>query len=387
MSPLTTTTSPSLKLDSQDFKSNTRTGDPPSPPSMQESVQMLTREDVAVKLMDGLGKEKRGDDSEVWRDQEKAVNGRGDERVNEEEAQEEDHVDGLLSPVGEISMIEHQDDIIPGSTARHDTTSQREDLTEEGQEVSSTPLISDDKSDYPSSIPVPNDNAPTSPSTPSLLPKSTSPKPPHRYPIANRRLKGWISSLNHPRAVSSLSNQDITLTPPRSSSTSDLPRGRISSVHVHQQPSIPGGRRISGAMQYAFQSQSQSRGPPGQVDDESQVIDGDGDQGGNDEREEDTEEVIGLAQEQLSPEEEARIRYEVGLSQDQDEIWMEYVRNQLSSLFPDFFGADPSQLGAQMGESSFQGPQHDQSEVNDEYDAGLEEIEVERRGSPLYEHP
>ncbi|OCF62106.1 hypothetical protein L486_01773 [Kwoniella mangroviensis CBS 10435] len=384
----------SLNLSSDDFKGDSKTGDPPPPPLEQESVQTLTREDVAVKLMDELEKDKGGGSSKVWDDRENAVN-----EVNVD-VDEEDHVDGSLSPTGEVSMIDKQDD------ERVD----KSPVAFEGQNVS-TPLFSDDKQDYISpAILLSTDrreaNEDPAPTSEVIEDERTAPAGPARYPIANRRPKGWISSLNHPRAISNLTDQQIALTPPRSSSTSDLPkaenRARVSSVHIHQQQRA-GTRRISGTMQYAFtqpQSQRASRERPlhneEQSEDQDQAGNGDGDISIVDDDQEEGEDVV----EQLSPEDEARIRYEVGLSQDQDEIWMEYVRNQLSSLFPDFFGADPGQLQAQMGEATYLGHGYQQEAESGVYQESQQEgamegdgeggeqmtMEdgVERIGSPLF---
>ncbi|WWC95710.1 hypothetical protein V866_002576 [Kwoniella sp. B9012] len=395
--------STSPNLSSKDFKGDTKTGDPPSPPLEQEPVQVLTREDVAVKLMDELEKDKKGESSKVWNGREKAATG------DHGDVDEEDHVDGLLSPTGEISMVEERDSPMPDKSP----------VTMEGENAS-TPLISDGRRDYISSSVLPSTSVPEkgeskedpapispiiegSPTAPAVPPGSASIA---RYPMGNRRPKGWISSLNHPRAISNLTNQQMALTPPRSSSTSDLPkaenRARVSSVHVHQQQR-GGTRRISGTMQYAFaqprpQSQRTTRESPVQHRAEGEQEVGYGDEGVNGDGllvgDNEEEELV----EQLSAEDEARIRYEVGLSQDQDEIWMEYVRNQLSSLFPDFFGANPGQLQSQMGEATYLRHEHQQEAEYGVYQESQREGEmegeggeqmgmedgVERIGSPLF---
>ncbi|WWD04481.1 hypothetical protein V865_002551 [Kwoniella europaea PYCC6329] len=398
--------STSPNLSSKDFKGDTKTGDPPSPPLEQEPVQVLTREDVAVKLMDELEKDKKGESSKVWNGREKAATG------DHGDVDEEDHVDGLLSPTGEKSMVEERDSPMPDKSP----------VTMEGENAS-TPLISDGRRDYISSSVLPSTSVPEkgeskedpapispiiegSPTAPAVPPGSASIA---RYPMGNRRPKGpkgWISSLNHPRAISNLTNQQMALTPPRSSSTSDLPkaenRARVSSVYVHQQQR-GGARRISGTMQYAFvqpQLQTQSQHTAGQGPSENEV-EAEAENEGDDRDDdisfiEDNEEAEVV--EQLSAENEARIRYEVGLSQDQDEIWMEYVRNQLSSLFPDFFGADPGQLQAQIGEATYLRREHQQEAEYGVYQESQRKREmegeggeqmgmedgVERIGSPLF---
>nr|KIR85148.1 hypothetical protein I308_04399 [Cryptococcus tetragattii IND107] len=55
--------------------------------------------------------------------------------------------------------------------------------------------------------------------------------------------------------------------------------------------------------------------------------------------------------EETVEEEEDRLRFQVSTTQDEDEVWMAYVRQQLGVLFPDFFSTDPSQL-ARSAESA-----------------------------------
>ncbi|WWC66006.1 uncharacterized protein I303_108628 [Kwoniella dejecticola CBS 10117] len=403
----------------------------PSPPPVaqeQETVQMMSREDVMVKLLEErqAGNKKKvieyAHEDSAASNGFKADNGEHLKKVStdhdrQDETLELDCIDGMLSPtIGEISMIEQQDDPMiskvqhqisgpsdshqddPSSTSSHRLSHADED------EIISTPLSSDEKQDYPivnpansgpppsthhhsiqdpAEIALPVSSPSTQPPPPPLpslesstkKPKATSPM--QRFPIPNRRPKGWISSLSHPRAVSSLNNQVLHFTPPRSSSTSDVPhsnsdpiepvsahaprdyqhqlhnqyqhpaRGRLSSVRVDQQHAS--GRRVSGAMQYAFQLQSAANiyaHQSGEEESEGHGSDGNEDGGEIDDNGDGPYDgALGSESIQaLSPSEEARIRYEVGLSQDQDEVWMEYVRNQLSALFPDFFGADPAQL-------------------------------------------
>ncbi|WVQ66162.1 uncharacterized protein L199_004340 [Kwoniella botswanensis] len=372
-------------LSSNDFKGDTKTGDPPSSPLEQEPVQVLTREVIAVKLMDEVEKDKKGESSKVWNGREKVAPG---DNVN---ADEEDHADGSFAPPGEVSIIDEQ-----GSPR----TEKSLVANEEGNV--STPLISNDKQDYISSstlvstptvedskiIDDPSILSPAIEASPTAPAVSRGTASIARYPRGNRRPKGWISSLNHPRAISNLTDQQIALTPPRSSSTSDLPkvenRARVSSVHVHQQQR-GGTREISGTMQHAFaqpQPQSQRMSRESQVQHgaededrfgyEDEGVIGDGLLAGAIEEEE-------LA-EQISAEDEARIRYEVGLSQDQDEIWMEYVRNQLSSLFPDFFGANPGQLQSQIGEATYLRHEYQQEAESGSFQESQGEGEVEGEG-------
>ncbi|WRT69828.1 uncharacterized protein IL334_006819 [Kwoniella shivajii] len=286
---------------------------------------------------------------------------------------EEDHIDGLLSPTSQLSFLDKEDHSTPLMTAV--VASDREvheeaqgninrlayksvmsnkgdnrNSSENNMKTHSNNLSPGDLTRQdPASLPLPlsppstpSANANPSPSPATSTFSAENPLPASRYPIPHRRPKGWITSLNHPRAVSNFppDRDQIPLTPPRSSSTSDLPpshsRNRVTSVQVHQQPYQ--GRRVSGAMQYAFHptihnqlSQAQDEQSTGQDQSDLPGVEGDSD-----------EESIGI--ETLSLEEETRIRYEVGLSQDQDEVWMSYVRNQLSALFPDFFEMNPGSL-------------------------------------------
>ncbi|OCF40677.1 hypothetical protein I317_05526 [Kwoniella heveanensis CBS 569] len=195
-----------------------------------------------------------------------------------------------------------------------------------------------------------------------------------KYSIPSRRPKGWISSLNHPRIVSDLSPKGkISLTPPRASSTSVLPdeassvqeseteqlysneigigpRQRITSVHAQGRQegvTVAGGRRVSGAMQYAIAPIRHVSTAPSdlsletgsdQHDTASQASQGEANEG------EDHHDLLEGRNTSVSAEDEAQIRYDVGLAQDQDEVWMAYVRAQLGALFPDFFDANPTSL-------------------------------------------
>ncbi|KJE03732.1 hypothetical protein I311_02496 [Cryptococcus gattii NT-10] len=55
--------------------------------------------------------------------------------------------------------------------------------------------------------------------------------------------------------------------------------------------------------------------------------------------------------EETVEQEEDRLRFQVSTTQDEDEVWMAYVRQQLGVLFPDFFSTDPGQL-ARSAESA-----------------------------------
>nr|XP_031857986.1 uncharacterized protein CI109_006609 [Kwoniella shandongensis]KAA5525058.1 hypothetical protein CI109_006609 [Kwoniella shandongensis] len=179
-------------------------------------------------------------------------------------------------------------------------------------------------------IPLPT--TPPGPHSAKVLPASSSPGPVAKHTIPNRRPKGWISSLTNPRI---LSDHEANIPPQsgvdytqRSVSARSGPRARVSSVHAHSQ-----GRRISGAMQYAFVSAPSQASPAAALVNENE----------HDSRqnEDPTSEGGGF----LSMEEEQQVRYDVGIAQDQDEVWMAYVRQQLGALFPDFFSAEPTELG------------------------------------------
>ncbi|WVF68371.1 hypothetical protein IAT40_003136 [Kwoniella sp. CBS 6097] len=194
-----------------------------------------------------------------------------------------------------------------------------------------------------------------------------------KYWIPSRRPKGWISSLNHhPRVVSDLSPKGkLSLTPPRASSTSVLPARsfddqdnienkdliqrapgqRITSVHArtHSQSGqggsneVRGGRRVSGAMQYAIAPIRHVSSAPSDLE----LYPADDRESGDARHSSSEEEVLEDGDTSLNAEHEAQIRYDVGLAQDQDEVWMAYVRAQLGALFPDFFDADPISLNPQ----------------------------------------
>ncbi|WVQ95921.1 hypothetical protein IAU59_003020 [Kwoniella sp. CBS 9459] len=204
--------------------------------------------------------------------------------------------------------------------------------------------------------------------TPSTPPKYSAPAyhglP--KYSIPSRRPKGWISSLHHPRVASDLSPKGkVSLTPPRASSTSALPaehtgrqsedeeqeipsapRQRVTSVHAQGRQGGPGGaggRRVSGAMQYAIAPVRHASPSSSDLEIESNGRQGSADPEAHPEADEDA--ILGGEEDtSLTAEDEAQIRYDVGLAQDQDEVWMSYVRAQLGALFPDFFDADPASL-------------------------------------------
>ncbi|WWC92684.1 uncharacterized protein L201_007643 [Kwoniella dendrophila CBS 6074] len=391
---------------------------PPSPPKAQETIQMMSREDVFVKLLedqqeqatkeledgirnideDGKLEAKQKQSEHAFNidqlNQTESNTNEDNRRICKDDQEDEDHIDGLLSPTEEMSMLKEQDE----SFTNHPDTNHLISLSNVTDNDSNlpTPHISDDKqvifpstlseSDRPT-IPHEHNGEPltrptkTSKSAQTIKPKTTI----QRYPIPNRRPKGWIASLNHPRAVSNLDNdKDIHLTGARSSSTSDLPnpkpheitlrpKERQPSVHIHRQP-VKQGRKISGTMQYAFQQQRLENQdqenisqPQHNVNDNDrpsdEIIDTVAIEEGSSVIEHTSEMVDNLEEsgeqgeigtiDELTAEEEARIRYEIGLSQDQDEVWMSYVRNQLSTLFPDFFGMNPIELSTS---SSYQYP-------------------------------
>ncbi|KAK8849778.1 hypothetical protein IAR55_005114 [Kwoniella newhampshirensis] len=217
------------------------------------------------------------------------------------------------------------------------------DFDDEDEDDSSPQLPADTDAIDPTNIVLPltpdRHSAPRNASTPPQPPSQTTKTTKHI--LANRRPLGWISSLSNPRILSdhppNLSPKG-GLTPPRSISiASGRPRPRISSVHS-QGGSTGGsgrGRRVSGAMQYAFASRSSLDAALDEpyCDDEDQTG-----------QEQDDAVEGDRSTEYLTREEEQQVRYEVGSSQDQDEVWMAYVRQQLGALFPDFFPAEPNEL-------------------------------------------
>ncbi|KAE8538405.1 hypothetical protein D1P53_004759 [Cryptococcus gattii VGV] len=260
----------------------------------------------------------------------------------------------------------------------------------------------------PSSISLPISlSSPSRPSTPSTrtssqvqAPRSSTPnsnmntdtnmhdvKTTPRYALPNRRPTGWISSLGQMGiGMGTITGGRIMSDIPASLSVSTLaanerqlpllsrdtntaqchPAGqrlRATSVHA-QRP----GRKVSGTMQYAIVP------PVARVreDEEERVMQRgrrvrsgyseDGTDAGvefdlihagsaavllNNEHHEGENQIMRAEEEEWEEtveEEEDRLRFQVSTTQDEDEVWMSYVRQQLGVLFPDFFSTDPGQL-------------------------------------------
>lgn len=85
----------------------------------------------------------------------------------------------------------------------------------------------------------------------------------------------------------------------------------------------------------------------------------------NGEHHESEHHIMREEEEAIEPEED-RLRFQVSTTQDEDEIWMTYVRQQLGMLFPDFFSTDPDQLARSAESAGLEGittqPQDDDEE-------------------------
>nr|ODN86778.1 hypothetical protein L203_04028 [Cryptococcus depauperatus CBS 7841] len=192
----------------------------------------------------------------------------------------------------------------------------------------------------PSPTVTPLQLTPTS-QAPQLTPVSAPDATP-RYPIPNRRPTGWISSLGlGSRTLSDASGNGHFETIRANSLGKGKGASRPRVTSVHAQP--PQGRRVSGTMQYAIApppTRTFSTGSDFSITDNPFNL-AEAESASlptplPEQREEDGEEGV--------EEEEERIRFQVATQQEQDEVWMAYVRQQLGALFPDFFHADPSSL-------------------------------------------
>lgn len=215
-----------------------------------------------------------------------------------------------------------------------------------------------------------------------------------RYTLPNRRPTGWISSFGQmgigmgtntggrvlsdipaSLSVSTLAANEPQLPlPPRATNAAQChpadQRLRAMSVHA-QRP----GRKVSGTMQYAIVPpvdrvpedeekpvmQRWTRVTSGYSEDgidagvEFDLIHGGSAAAFLDNEHREGENQIMRAGEEEGEEtveqEEDRLRFQVSTTQDEDEVWMAYVRQQLGVLFPDFFSTDPGQL-ARSAESA-----------------------------------
>ncbi|WVQ77537.1 hypothetical protein IAR50_007223 [Cryptococcus sp. DSM 104548] len=287
----------------------------------------------------------------------------GVERMDEQE------LEGLLDPFPDAPSegIEENTTDTPPSPPTN-STSTRPTLST----IPTTPLSS------PHIAPI---SPPSTPSTPVSFPQGRqSTSTPQRAPsytgtgaaaaagtsryegVAPRRPNGWISSLSS--GARGYSGDSVLQQQQRA--TSVLSQGigtgekkaRVSSVAFGGVE----GRRVSGAMKYTLRGSAGSSGEPrvggGRIvsttsaqefdlsqqqfdlaaaSADSPVLEG---------REDEDVESMGLG---MGEKEEENMRYEVFTAQEQDELWMAHVREQLNTLFPDFFAAEPGGLGDLAG--------------------------------------
>lgn len=223
-----------------------------------------------------------------------------------------------------------------------------------------------------------------------------------RYTLPNRRPTGWISSFGQtgigigtvtggrvlsdnpvPLSVSSLvENQHQFPLRPRAVSTAHHHSAgqspRVTSVYA-QQPE----RKVSGTMQYAIAPPDQVRENGERIIERGRVTSGYSEVGVdtgvefdlihagadtaalNGEHHEGEHQIMRGGEETVE-QEEYRLRFQVSTAQDEDEIWMAYVRQQLGVLFPDFFPTDPDQLARSAESAGLEGvstqPQDDDEE-------------------------
>ncbi|WVQ84442.1 hypothetical protein IAT38_006594 [Cryptococcus sp. DSM 104549] len=348
---------------------------------------------------------------------------------------DEDDVEGLLSPSMEASQLVDQEalhlspqpgassglglDVAPTSPTKGEVATG--EAPSPPQSTAPSTDASGDAShptfpSTPTTLPLPL-SPPHTPSTPtSQHPTSstpnhsayslpTAPMPPAndatpRYSIPNRRPAGWISSLPGPRVLSDRIASTGKAAPPRAASAamgSAVGKGRpgqgkgqgqgggggmprVASVHSQS------GRRVSGAMQYALApgdrvTSHASQASDGPLDSgfdltaaAAEPLHNNGEPGPEGGEEGEAEEV--------EEEEEERIRFEVSTAQEQDEVWMAFVRQQLGALFPDFFSADPEELGGYAASAGIH--EADEDEGAGQYaDTGAQEEagETNQRGT------
>ncbi|EAL18809.1 hypothetical protein CNBI0700 [Cryptococcus deneoformans B-3501A] len=153
---------------------------------------------------------------------------------------------------------------------------------------------------------------------------------------------------------------------------------RVTSVYA-QQPE----RKVSGTMQYAIAPPGQVRENGERIIERGRVTSGYSEVGVdtgvefdlihagadtaalNGEHHEGEHQIMRGGEETVE-QEEYRLRFQVSTAQDEDEIWMAYVRQQLGVLFPDFFPTDPDQLARSAESAGLEGvstqPQDDDEE-------------------------
>ena len=172
---------------------------------------------------------------------------------------------------------------------------------------------------------------------------SPSPPPPDGYTIMNRRPVGWKSTV---REVTNEDAVSLEFSSPSNDFTSPTHQGRTFSARTvsGNTPLTVKGRTVSGAMQYAMHAASDSSRPAGSSGaPHSNLQDGSGGQRGQ----------IGAEELGKVERESSALGLQVGAVQQDEEIWMSYVRQQLAALFPGFF--NPSQHSDQstsMSEAS-----------------------------------
>ncbi|WVR07958.1 hypothetical protein IAU60_005001 [Kwoniella sp. DSM 27419] len=212
----------------------------------------------------------------------------------------------------------------------------------------------------------------------------------HRYGVVNRRPQGWISSLDHPRAVSGLSPDFKFAQFQRSTSAPAPVTGDVNGVeqlenadedcsHDQEPPDYPpapsqvplvyeqrsrSGRRVSGAMQHALtptprehawstQSSDLEVSPEmaGELNESMASLTLGSLAGLSLDTPADHDDHLGF---DAGAEAGPLTRNDVTLAQVQDEQWMSHVRAQLGVLFPDFFEADSPTIEHDPGVSSHQ---------------------------------
>lgn len=272
--------------------------------------------------------------------------------------------------------------------------------------ISQTSKSTDPTTPSSTSLPI-SLSSPSRPSTPSTrtssqaqAPRSSTPnsnmntdpnthdvKKTPRYTLPNRRPTGWISSFGQvgigmgtitgrrilsdipaSLSVSTLAANERQLPlPPSATNTAQYhPAGqRLRATSVHAQ--WP-GRKVSGTMQYAIvppvdwvqeeeEERVMQRGRRVTSEYSEDDIDGgvefDLIHAGSaaafldNEHHEGENQIMRAGEEEgeeTVEQDEDRLRFQVSTTQDEDEVWMAYVRQQLGVLFPDFFSTDPGQL-------------------------------------------
>lgn len=217
---------------------------------------------------------------------------------------------------------------------------------------------------------------------PTLVP--LPPSPVVKPSIPSRKPKGWISTL-----PSTDSDHSSTVELNARSSSNEGRKGSSGRRVSARLPSGPsplriGGRTISGVMQYAMHQDTMSHHEgtspildatnekQGDVSVEHRLEPLDTRDGRAHQAVDDVDDTSGSGPTTISDEvneEESsmeEIRNSViGLTdQDQDEVWMQYVRNQLGTLFPDFFHESTTTDTVEQANSVIQSGSHGRPDVS-----------------------